>query len=550
MPRVAGDLPAYHTLSQTPHRSFSFWQRCQAGLWTLYTVVFLLAAGTSNTILAATSTHGRTPTGRIAIPSHPLFRSAPLLPPPSTLFLHASSSPSSFFLLPAPQPGSQPLLTTTGIVFAVILLVSGIATKRVYRLLDLRASHMANGAEKPRSVRTSGPSVLISGTASEPDGGGVRTTFPYLSEEEVEELEILPVAENQSNDEAFLVEYHQERAVPPVQRSITSRHACQALADLPEAPETLRWVNITGNQDSLTVPVLSAFRIHPLFMEDILHDAERSKVENLGVDELIVLFQAVQLVEESSPNEVLPMLRLEMNQISLVLQSRVLLSFFNAPSKTVEQCKACIALAGSKLRTSSPHWLVHMIMDKEVDRLYPIMNRFRQQLEQAQELLESKRPRGIVANPNSSNAHVLHVVQITGQEMNNLLFVLRPLASTVAALTEYAKQRGMTELQWHFEDLRDHIATILDYVSSMQTWVKCLKDDYSYIQQENMNRTMYTLTLITAFFVPAQFLTGLFGMNFQYMPWLNWEYGFLAFWGVIVGISGGIILTFKRFQWL
>ena len=85
---------------------------------------------------------------------------------------------------------------------------------------------------------------------------------------------------------------------------------------------------------------------------------------------------------------------------------------------------------------------------------------------------------------------------------------------------------------------------------SMQTWARNLKDDYSYIQQDNMNRTMYVLTLITALFVPANFLTGLFGMNFEYMPWLNWEYGFWAFWGVIVCVNVVIVYLIKKLSWL
>ena len=105
--------------------------------------------------------------------------------------------------------------------------------------------------------------------------------------------------------------------------------------------------------------------MHPLFIEDILNDAERAKVEKLGDADLFILFQGVQLVEEDS-GDAIPLLRLEMNQVSLVLSDGVLLSFFNAPTKAIEQCKANIAAPGSRLRTSSCLWLAHMIMDKEV----------------------------------------------------------------------------------------------------------------------------------------------------------------------------------------
>ena len=106
----------------------------------------------------------------------------------------------------------------------------------------------------------------------------------------------------------------------------------------------------------------------------------------------------------------------------------------------------------------------------QVDHLFPIMNKFRMQLEECQRVLEDRRPSG-TGNPNASNVAILRVLQCTSQEMNNLVFVLRPLASAVMALTEYARYNGLTELQWYFDDLRDHVSTILDYVASMQVYV-------------------------------------------------------------------------------
>lgn len=48
---------------------------------------------------------------------------------------------------------------------------------------------------------------------------------------------------------------------------------------------------------------------------------------------------------------------------------------------------------------------------------------------------------------------------------------------------------------------------------------------------------MYTLTLVATFFLPAQFLTGLYGMNFVNMPELTFEYGYLCWWLVIIALG-------------
>ena len=77
---------------------------------------------------------------------------------------------------------------------------------------------------------------------------------------------------------------------------------------------------------ALVCPCALAWQVHPLFIEDILNDAERSKVENLGANGLVILFQAVKLVEEElgdSDLEGLNVMKLEMDQVSLVLQVSV-----------------------------------------------------------------------------------------------------------------------------------------------------------------------------------------------------------------------------------
>ena len=101
-----------------------------------------------------------------------------------------------------------------------------------------------------------------------------------------------------------------------------------------------------------------------------------------------------------------------------------------------------------------------------------LLSSLRMQLDKVRDLLCTERPK--TGGPNIAQqqyATIFRVIQTTLQEMNNLLFVLRPLASTVASLTEHARQRNMTELQWHYNDLRDHILTILDYVASLQVYI-------------------------------------------------------------------------------
>ncbi|MCL2023662.1 MAG: hypothetical protein FWG82_04750 [Oscillospiraceae bacterium] len=65
-----------------------------------------------------------------------------------------------------------------------------------------------------------------------------------------------------------------------------------------------------------------------------------------------------------------------------------------------------------------------------------------------------------------------------------------------------------------------------------------------------MNRTMSTLTVITLFFAPLTVITGIYGMNFHFMPELRWRYGYFAVLGVMAGICGVMWFIAKRKKWM
>jgi len=64
-----------------------------------------------------------------------------------------------------------------------------------------------------------------------------------------------------------------------------------------------------------------------------------------------------------------------------------------------------------------------------------------------------------------------------------------------------------------------------------------------------MNAVMKTLTIIATIFIPLTFIVGVYGMNFRYMPELNWKYGYAAVWGAMSLIAAGMLVIFRRKQW-
>ena len=95
--------------------------------------------------------------------------------------------------------------------------------------------------------------------------------------------------------------------------------------------------------------------------------------------------------------------------------------------------------------------------------------------------------------------------------------------------------RGFEHVQKNLERLEDKLESI--------------HSQYQLLLQEKGNKKLNTLTIIQAIFVPLTLIAGVYGMNFTYMPELNWSFGYF----LILGLMGLLILVelliFKRKGW-
>jgi magnesium transporter len=77
-----------------------------------------------------------------------------------------------------------------------------------------------------------------------------------------------------------------------------------------------------------------------------------------------------------------------------------------------------------------------------------------------------------------------------------------------------------------------------------------LAETYTSSLSIRMNEVMKLLTIITTIFIPITFLAGVYGMNFRHMPEDDWVWAYPVFWLVCLLVAGGMLLWFRRKQWL
>ncbi len=78
---------------------------------------------------------------------------------------------------------------------------------------------------------------------------------------------------------------------------------------------------------------------------------------------------------------------------------------------------------------------------------------------------------------------------------------------------------------------------------------EAIRVQYMLLQQEKSNKKINVLTIVQALFVPLTFIAGVYGMNFEHMPELSWEYGYFGIWGIFVLIWVISLAFFYKHGW-
>ena len=100
-----------------------------------------------------------------------------------------------------------------------------------------------------------------------------------------------------------------------------------------------------------------------------------------------------------------------------------------------------------------------------------------------------------------------------------------------------------------FNDVNDHLQFVLQTIEICRETLSSLVDLYISNNDLRMNNIMKRLTIVSTIFIPLTFLAGVWGMNYKWMPELDWRYGYLFAW-LVMGIIGIIVyLFFKKKNW-
>jgi magnesium transporter len=290
------------------------------------------------------------------------------------------------------------------------------------------------------------------------------------------------------------------------------------------------WIHIDGLQDiHLLEQIGSIFNLHPLTLEDILNTDNRPKCEDHDTYFYIVL----RLFREDADDGFVP------EQISIVLGSNWLISLQEKEEKLFDPVRDRLRNEKGRLRKAGADYLAHALLDAIVDSLFPVLDKFGEKVE----IIEGK----LVGRP---SPEILRAIQALKREMIFLRKSTWPLREMIGGLARSDSPLIHESSVIYFRDIYDHVVQVIDTIETYRDMLSGMLDIYLSSVSNRMNEIMKVLTLIATIFMPLTFLAGVYGMNFKYMPELEWHWGYFALWGVMVVIALMMLEYFRRKKWL
>lgn len=292
--------------------------------------------------------------------------------------------------------------------------------------------------------------------------------------------------------------------------------------------ESVMWVDLKEPTAAEAEPILGAFGFHPLAIEDALGHVEHPKIDDYGTY-LYVVMQGIDLCSNDE---------LQVQEIDFFLGANYLVTVHHAPVHCIETMWERAMRDGRFLQRGADG-LAHAVIDLLVDDLMPVLDSLDATIEQ----LEDR----ILANPS-------HDVLARTMDIKRATLRLR---RTVVPQREvaYRLSRDESELvrpktRLYFRDVYDHLVRVVDINEALRDVVAGALEIYLTVVSNRMNEVIKVLTLVTTICMPITLVTGLYGMNFRFMPELEWRYGYLVAIAVMLVMTAGMAWWFRRRGWM
>jgi magnesium transporter len=293
-------------------------------------------------------------------------------------------------------------------------------------------------------------------------------------------------------------------------------------------PDHMVWLGLVDPDENLLRRVQAQFNLHDLAIEDAGHAHQRPKVEQYG-DALFVVARTAQLIKG----------RIAFGETHLFLGKGYIVSVRHGSSISYssvrqhwESCPTALA--------RGEDFILYAILDFIVDNYMPV-------IETIQDEVETIEDRVLGSAMNTIDVERLYMLR---RDLLRLRNAVVPLVEVCRRLERADLPQIRAAMQPQFRDVTDHLRTVQEQIDSLREVLAFAFEASVLIGQSQETAIAKKLAGWAAILAVPTAVAGIYGMNFKFMPELEWEYGYFVVLGAMITACGVLYWRFKRNGWL
>lgn len=293
--------------------------------------------------------------------------------------------------------------------------------------------------------------------------------------------------------------------------------------------DATKWIHVMGVHDvDIVEKICNFYDIHSLVIEDIPSIGQRPKIEAMSSGVYTVLRSY-----DLSGNDV------HSEQVSIVFGKGFIISFQETPTDIFDAIRNRIRRPGGHIRKGGSDYLAYALLDLIVDKYFFVLEFIGDRIEDLEDVL--------IEEGSSEMLTEIYKLKRTLVAFRRHIW---PLRQVVLKLQRDVPLYVRDETLVFLRDLYDHVIRVTDHVETYRESITGMLDIYLSRVSNKMNEVMQVLTVISVIFIPLTLMASIYGMNWQWMPELEFYYGYPVFLAIMFIVGLTLLSYFRRIGWV
>ena len=297
-----------------------------------------------------------------------------------------------------------------------------------------------------------------------------------------------------------------------------------------ELIDTEKQIVFTTLENQTIIEWLKQHRFPESFIEDITNEDQSIAFEESENFKLVILkyFQ-------NDPED--DLLYIEENIIVIMTEKKLI--FLARDERVV---KSVVNRLFKRYRPNdSMEYMMYSVIDVIVDQTMSIVDRIDNRLEEIEDR---------IFDESLEEQEVQKSLYFARRSLNRIGKVSVQHNDAVNKIINHFPLVIRKKLKYEFIDLKEHLSFLINESKTYLDRTGYLQTLLMGFLSNRMNQAMQRLAAISLIFLPLTFIVGNYGMNFKYMPELDWKYGYLFVWGINLAIAWLIFKWLKKKKWI